>query len=436
MTADKKTRPSVLGSLILDAAYLTAGVPVLAAGLLRGRLGRVWDHLRRRAFDAVPERPTGRPALWLHGVSVGEVLSARRLLEKIVEDFPAWDIVVSSSTRLGHEAARRDFAKHTVISFPLDLGFLVRRALRRLRPDVVVIVEHDLWPNFLRSTIARGLPVVVVNARLSRRSLRGYRRLSRLYRWPPRELAAICVQDDASARSFQELGFSPEKIHVTGNLKFDNPPPPAAEGFRRQLGFDDGDWVLVAGSTHEGEEEAVLDTFGRIRRSDSRAFLILVPRRIERTSEVAELVRSRGLSLGLWSEGPRRGPDVLLVDTVGELPRICAVGDVVFVGGSLVPVGGHNVIEPAALGRPVLVGPHYHNARSVVETFLERDALVVVQDAGHLARAVAELKEDPEAARQLGERAAKTVEENVGGVEKTLSVLRGFLEGTSPRNPL
>ena len=198
-------------TLLFDTLYFAAGIPALFVSLLRGRVARTWDHLRRRALANVPERRGDGPCLWLHGVSVGEVLSARRLVECIEDGFPDWDVVISSSTRLGVEAASREFSGHTVFSYPLDIGYLVRSAFRRLRPDVIIIVEHDLWPNFLRHAISLDVPVALVNARLSPRSLRGYRRLSRIYTWPPRELASLCVQDELSAQGFRKLGFAADR---------------------------------------------------------------------------------------------------------------------------------------------------------------------------------------------------------------------------------
>jgi len=416
-------------TLTLDVGYIVLALVASVVGLFRGRFAGMWDHLKRRGCAEIPLREGDRPCVWLHGVSVGEVLSARELVQKIAAEFPRWDIVVSSSTRLGVEAARSHYSERIVVSYPLDLSYCVRRAFRQLRPDLIVVVEHDLWPNFLRHAAARGTPVILANARLSPKSLRGCRFLSRVYPWPPRELAAILVQDEASARGFIELGYSEDDVDVVGNLKFDNPPPPQAEGLRAELQFEADDWVLVAGSTHEGEEVAALDALAELRRRDRRTFLILVPRRIERTDEIASLVAAKGFSHSLWSEERQRGPDVLLVDTIGALARISAVGDVVFVGGTLAPVGGHNVIEPAAFGRPIVIGPHYRNARSVVQSFVDGEGLLVVPNADEFVKTVVALKENPERAGELGRNAARTVRENAGAAERVLKRMKEFLQG-------
>lgn len=421
-------RPGPILTATLDAAYVAGGIAAGLVGLLRGRAAHLRDHLTRRGIAAPPAREGDAPCVWIHGVSVGEVTAASSLVDRLAAQRPDLDVVVSSSTRLGFEAARQRHPDRVVISAPLDIGALVRRSLLRIRPDLIVIVEHDLWPNFLRHARAAEIPVAVVNARMSARSFRGYRRLSRVFPWPPRDLAAVCVQDEESRERFVRLGFPAERLELTGNLKFDTPPPDGTEGVREELGYAPQDWILVAASTHEGEEEAVLDVLVRLRRLDPSARLIVAPRRIERADRVAERIRARGLSLRRRSEpagsvGSTELPDVLLLDTLGELARICAAGSAVFVGGSLVDVGGHSVIEPASLGRAVLIGPHHQNTRSVVRDFLERDAILVVDGTEQLADAVLELRRDPARTRRLGANAARAVAESLGAVERTLERL-------------
>ena len=420
-----------LANAIFDAAAIAAAAATAVGGLLRGRRGRVRDHVRRRGLQPIPERPGDRPCLWVHGVSVGEVLAARRLVERFSAVHPDWDVVVSVSTRLGLEAARSAYPDHLVVSYPLDLSGRVRQAFDRLRPDLIAIVEHDLWPNFLRAASGRGVPVVLINARLSERSAARYRAVARVLSWPPGELAAICAQDEASGGRFAELGVPRERIAVTGNLKFDNPPPAGADGLRAALGFTDADWLLVAGSTHEGEDEMALEALRAIRESDEDAFLILAPRRTERIDQVARLIDKSGFSHERWSAKPQRGADVLLVDTMGELARICGMGNVVFVGGTIAPIGGHSVIEPASLGRPIVIGPHYHKARRVVDDFRTRDAIEVADTpAGVIAR-IRALKANPERARELGARARRAVDQSLGATDRTLEVLERHMPATA-----
>jgi len=422
-------------SFWLDIIYGGGAVASLAGGLLRGRPGKPWDHIKRRAlaFDP-PAREHLRPALWLHGVSVGEVLASRNLLSRFAEAHPDWDLIISSSTLLGHDAAARTWPDRTVIRFPLDFTRTVDRAFRRLAPALIVVIEHDLWPNFLRRASRDRIPVVLANARLSERSFRRYERLSRVLSWPPRDLAAICSEDEESARRFRALGFEPSRVHVTGNLKFDNPAPPGAHGLRSELGYGGEDWLFLAASTHPGEEEAAIDAWKPVRDLDANARLILAPRRIERVGEVERLATSRGLRVARWSTFAGRGDeDVVLVDTIGDLAKLTALGDVVFVGGSLVPVGGHSVIEPASLGRAILIGPHHENARAVVRRFAERDALRVIRDAEDLARSVIDLYRDREQARELGRRAAEVVESSLGATERTLARIEAVLAERAPK---
>jgi 3-deoxy-D-manno-octulosonic-acid transferase len=426
-------RLASLQPALFDAFYLGGSLLALPYLLALGRGRRVAEHVRRRVRD-VPVRVGRRPCLWVHGVSVGEVLSARSFLERFSLEFPDWEIAVSTTTRAGLEAARRRYDGLRVFSYPFDVSFAVRRAFDRIRPDLVVIVEHELWPNFLARAAQLDVPVALTNGRLSSRSLRGYRVLSRLIRWPPRAIELYCVEDEISAARFRALGVDPRRIRVTGNFKFDNVPP-VAPGIRESLGFTREHWVFVAASIHDGEEMPVLDAFAAVRRRNPAARLVLAPRRLERLERVLRAVEQRGLRVARWSairaRAADRRADAVLVDTFGDLPGLTAAGDVVFVGGSLVPFGGHNVIEPASLGRPVVVGPHHHNFRHVVSRFLARDALVVARDAADLADKVRGLERRPAAARAMARRALETIAGERGASERTVEALRPLVESAA-----
>jgi 3-deoxy-D-manno-octulosonic-acid transferase len=438
---------------LLDSVYLgllACTVPYL---WIRGKGRQVRDHIPRR-FRDIPARPGGKPCLWVHGVSVGELLSVRKLLARFGQEFPGWEVVLSTTTRSGLDAARVHYPTAPVISYPFDFSYLVKRAFDRIRPDLILIVEHELWPNFLWQAQARHVPVAMVNARLSERSLRGYRWLSRVDTWPPPGIVAICTQDEVSAAAFRRLGVAEESIRVTGNLKFDNVPA-LQDGIREELGLNGAEWVLVAASTHRGEEDALLESFAALRGEDARSRLIIAPRRIERAGELARLIEERGFRSLRWSalareaggnggashDGNGNGSpadarwngqgEVLLVDTVGDLDRLQAAGDVVFVGGSLVPFGGHNVIAPAGIGRPVVIGPHYQNFRHAVSLLLEREALLVAEDARDLAAKLRELKRDPRRAGGMGRRAVEAVADHAGASERTLEVLRPLIESSA-----
>ncbi len=407
----------------LDAVYSVAGITTLLVGSLRGGFAKAWDHVRRRVLHPIPVRSSDRPCLWVHGVSVGEVLAARSLVQRWEAAHPDWDVVVSASTRLGLEAAQRAYPGALVVSYPFDFSWRVRAAFRQLRPDLIVVVEHDLWPGFLSAARTRNVPVVLVNARLSDHSSRRLRRLAPIVRWPPRSIVRIATQEEDSAIRFRDLGFPPGDVVATGNLKFHTPAPPESGRVRADLGLTDDAFVLLASSTHHPEEEAVLDAFARLREADDSAVLIMAPRRIERTEEVESRIAKRGWSLVRWSACPAPDADVILVDTIGDLARITGAADVVFVGGSLAPVGGHSVIEPASYGKPAIIGPHVFNARSVVREFLDRDALVQVDSAEALAAEVVRLHASGDAARAMGTAARDVVEENRGATERVLGIL-------------
>jgi len=449
-----KAHPLLLDSLYIGGLFFA--VPYLVA-VGKGR--RVIEHFREQV-RAVPPREGNRHCVWVHGVSVGEILSARDFLSKFCKEFPDWEVVLSTTTRAGLEAGRRHYPGTRVISYPFDLSHLVRRAFERIRPDAVIIIEHELWPNFLWHAQARGAPVAIINGRLSERSLKGYQRLSRLVAWPPPGVVSFCVEDEVSAEGFRRLGVAPERIRVTGNLKFDNTPHPLPQ-VREELGLKGTDWVLLGASTHKGEEDMLLDSFEPVHHEDNQARLIIVPRHVERADNLVDHMRRRGFEVLRWSHcasqpvpgtvstppAPSAGaawprlvpwsnnghPEVLLVDTVGDLDRILPAADVVFVGGSMVPFGGHNVIAPAGIGRPVVIGPHYKSFSSVVSAFLSRDALLVAKDGGDLARKLQELKRDPARAEGIGRRACETVQERAGASERTLEVLRPLFRSIEAR---
>lgn len=451
-SSDSPSENSRLRPLILDSVYiggLCLAIPYL---LLSGKRSRVFDHIPRRSKD-LPARLGNKRCLWVHGVSVGEILSARHFLARFAEEFPDWEIVLSTTTRAGLEMGRRYYPDVQVVSYPFDVSCLVKRAFDRIRPDLVLIVEHELWPNFLWHAHSRRVPVAIVNGRMSERSLRGYKWLSRFATWPPPGIVSICVEDSVSADGFRRLGVAPERIHVTGNFKFDNTAHGVLGG-REELGLNGSDWVLVGASTHRGEEDMLLDSFAALYREDKRSRLVIAPRHVDRIDEITALIRRRGFDVLRWSHlarngngaaagnhkggEPRQGSprlwqqkgrgEVLLVDTMGDLDRISAAGDVVFVGGSLVPFGGHNVISPAGTGCSVVIGPHHANFRSVVSAFLDHDALLVATDAEDLSRKILELKRDPDRARGMARRASQTVALHAGASDRTLDVLQPLIQ--------
>lgn len=370
--------------------------------------------------------------LWLHAVSVGEVGVAATLARSLPAEL---SLVVTTVTPTGQERARSSFAGRGAVAYlPFDLGFAVGRFWRRFRPRALVLVEGDYWPLVLRTARRRGLPVAVVNGRVGDR---GWRRMRR-FAWAVRRLLAqvdrFGVQTETDRRRLLEMGVSPQKVVVTGNLKYDAPDPPRQEELEALVtGLAAGRPVLVAGSTMEGEEEAVAAAFTAAGGGET-ALLVVAPRHPERWEEVARLlawaglepVRRSRLDGGGTGVVPAR-PAVLLLDSLGELAGLYRLAAAAFVGGTLTPTGGHNPLEPARFGVPIAVGPSMDNFRDMARQFDDAGAWRRVADAGELGRAWGEWLADPAGAREQGRRAAALVEANRGATERTLELLAPLL---------
>ncbi|RTR05623.1 lipid IV(A) 3-deoxy-D-manno-octulosonic acid transferase [Halomonas nitroreducens] len=394
---------------------------------------------RAERLGAIPAAPSGSRTLWLHCASVGEVQAARPLIEALRRRYPRHRLVITTMTATGAErslalvekaAERGDGGEVSHHFVPLDFPGAARRFVERLAPDLAIFFETELWPNLLAACDRRGVPVAVVNGRLSPRAFRRYRRLGRLMAEALSHVAWLGAKSAADAERFQALGMAPDAIRVTGSLKFDLAPDEAAcevsERLRRDLGERP---VWVAGSTHPGEEQAVLEAHARLCESRPGALLILVPRHPQRFAAVAELCAARGLVTARRSadEAVTAETAVYLGDTMGELAAFYGAADLAFVGGSLVPVGGHNLLEPAARGVPVLTGPALANFEDVAEALREREALVEVADAAALAEALQALFADAPARERLAAAGQAVVEANRGALARTLAGLEHLL---------
>lgn len=401
--------------------------PSYRRGLLE-RMGRV-----RRT-------ESGKPVVWIHGVSVGEVKAAGTLIEALRKEYPDWELVLSSTTPTGHSLARELHPDLRVIYFPLDFGVFPRRALDRIRPSCVLLVELEIWPNFLQGAHKSGIPVAVVNGRMSGRSFRGYRMVRAVI--PQFTLVdRFCVQDDTYRQRLLALDVHPERISVTGNMKYDTVaskrPTAQAADLRKWLSPDDR-LVLVGGSTHGDEEEGLARIAERLPAAVGRPVrLVLAPRHPERSAEVRERVTALGLRCANWSSlrsprPPLADGEIVLVDTIGQLENFYGACDIAFVGGSLVPRGGQNMLEPAALGKAVIFGPHVDNFRKDVDLLCLKDAAVQVQSWDHLESELVSLCASPDRRRELGERAVAVIGANKGSTERTLAVLRPLLDRLIP----
>lgn len=378
---------------------------------------------------------TNRNILWVHAVSVGEANLAAKLVAALEARLPNVKMVVSATTSTGMARLREQLPPHVEkIYYPVDRRKYVQRAHNIIHPEAVILVEAELWPNFLWQARRRDTPVFLVNARISERSFRRYRRFGFLFRRFFAQLAGVCAQSERDAARLVELGCRPEAVHVVGSLKFDPPPPAAArpvdvEKILRHLGVPPGAPVLVAGSTHEGEEAALADISKRLKARHPDLFLVLVPRHQERARRVGHQLERRRVRFVFRSEFSfshdyaTRRPDCLVVNSTGELRFFYEHASLVFVGKSLLGQGGQNPIEPAALGLPVLVGPNMQNFPDVLPKFLEAEAIVQVADAAGLERALDDLLGDPARREALGRRAREVVACNGGALERTVELL-------------
>ena len=398
--------------LSLYNAVLHAG---LLLGLLAWPLGFIFrrDRYRglRERFTAYPPELVaalaGSRPIWIHAASVGEVRSAAPLVRRIRMEWPDRKLLVSTVTVTGRQTVREALPDVDGVTYlPLDLPWLVSRSLRRLRPELIILLETEIWPNFIRVAHRLRIPTVVLSGRLSPRGARMYKRFRKLFRPVLDEVSGFGMQDDENAGRVLRLGVDPLKVTVTGSLKYAAPEPgPFPEP--PDVGKGRGP-VVVAGSTHRGEEEIFLGILPELCSLYPGLLMILAPRHPERFGEVERLLRERKLRYLKRSEmsGPQSGDyGVLLLDTLGDLPRYYGCADVAFVGGSLVPAGGHNLIEPARWGKPVLFGPHRSNIAETARELLEQGGGVEVRDRQDLLREVVDLLSDRARASAMGRRA-------------------------------
>jgi 3-deoxy-D-manno-octulosonic-acid transferase len=402
------------------------------AGSLRQRMGWLPDELRS----------DGRETIWVHAVSVGEFLAARRLIDALLREFPASRVVVSTTTLTGNRLARgqSQTGPSNVFYFPFDWLFTVRRALDCIKPRAVIVIETELWPNFLRECRRRGVVTALVNGRISERSFGRYRRVRGFITGVLNNITVMIMQSAADSARALDLGAEQGKVRFCGNLKYDlelfEKSPAAAGGFARAL--DSFGHLIVAGSTAPGEEAILLSALRAVRQKDGLqdATLLIAPRHPERFDEVASLVERSGFKLLRRSHAGAESicgnqVDVVLLDSIGELACVYSQAGVVFVGGSLVPHGGHNVIEPAASARAIVVGPHTSNFRQIISEFLNAGALIQItegeESATALAGVLSRLLIDREAARAMGERALALLKDSRGATDCSIRIIKQVL---------
>jgi len=417
----------------LLALVLILGSPYWLYQMLRHGKYRTGLHERLGGIPARLDK-IAQPTIWIHAVSVGEVLAVSELVRQLRTELPQYRILISTTTDTGQRLARQRFGDENVFYFPLDFAFAVRRWLRALRPELVVIAETELWPNFLRSARDANARIAIVNARISDRSFKGYRRWKSLIASVLQIPDLFLAQTDQDAQRLREIGAPKDRVITTGNLKYDVPLPstPAiVDELRRAL--SGAGPVLVCGSTVEGEETLLLGAFTNILANHAGAVMLLAPRHPQRFDDVESLLREIKIPFwrrSKWAGGPIRG-GVLLVDSVGELSALYALADIAFVGGSLVPRGGHNIIEPAQHGVSIIVGNHTENFRDIVGLFQSRDAVRVVGPAELPLMFMQLIANDAERCA-LGQRALEMLERQRGATQRTLAQLKKLLDGNKP----
>jgi len=394
-------------------------------GLLK-RLGRVKAGLRG-----------GRPVIWLHAVSVGEVLAVSRLVGELDRAFPGHRLVISTTTRTGQELARQRFGAERVFYCPLDLPWAVRAYLNALQPKLLILAETEFWPNLLSGCFRRKIPVAVVNARISDRSWPRYRMLRGLWRVFLGRIERVLAQSETDAERLVAIGCRAARVTVGGNLKFDVRAAEEAEATRELRERAQGLRLVVAGSTLEGEEAALLQAWPRLLEADPKLAMVLAPRHPERFAAVAGLLERSGVTWSRRSDwrlkaegspGGLRAGQIVLLDTIGELASVYSLAAVAFVGGSVVPAGGHNPLEPAQFGVAIVMGPHYANFRSITEDLLAHDALRIAAE-GELAGALTGLLGDTAAAEAMGARARQVFETQAGATARCVEAIGELLGG-------
>jgi 3-deoxy-D-manno-octulosonic-acid transferase len=404
-------------------------------GSLRQRLG----------YLPVSVNVDGDESIWIHAVSVGEALTARALAADLKERYPRLRLYLSTTTMTGQEVARRSLQHvDAVFYFPFDWSFIVRRTLDLVKPRLFIMMETEIWPNLLRECRTREIRTLLINGRISSRSYPRYKLIRSFFKRVLRDVDRFCMQSDESARRLIDLGADPARVTVTGSLKFDSLEVPrvTAHGRPRErvlrfFAISPNRVVIVAGSTLRGEEAAVIRAFERVRTLAPGALLVLAPRHTERFGEAEHLARDAGLNVVRRSDLPidaEPRADVVVLDTLGELAQLYQIATAVFVGGSLVDQGGHNILEPAIFGKPVVFGPYMQNFKDIAEAFVANGAAVQVASDRELETALLALATDPVRRARLGAAARALVEANRGAKDKTLAVIAELLPHGGPGN--
>jgi len=427
---------------VLSTILLIAVSPYLLYQAIRHR--KYVGSLRQRlGFLPLSFNVDGDASIWIHAVSVGETLTTRALLTELKARFPNLKIFLSTTTMTGQQVAGKLSDVDGVFYFPYDWSFTVKRTLDIVKPRLFLMMETEIWPNLLRECREQGVHTVLVNGRVSPRSYARYRRIRPLFRRVLQDVDRFCMQSEESARRMIDLGAARDRVTVTGSLKFDSldwpgvgPHGQSRDRVLRFFRISDQRPVVIAASTLRGEDAAALSAFRRVKATWPNALLIIAPRHPERFGEVTRLVAEEGFSVRRRTELPvdaEPHSDVIILDTIGELARLYQIATVVFVGGSLVDAGGHNILEPAMFGKPIVFGPHMQNFAEIADVFLSHSAAMQVRGTRELEDAMVELLGDSIRRERLGAAARALVEANRGAKARTIAVIEQLLPSNEPR---
>lgn len=425
---------------LYDLVLLASACFLIPYYLVRGvRRGKVRRGIRERLgfyTSSQLSAVNGKKCIWVHAVSVGETRAAIPLLKVLKEVYPGHRLVLTNVTETGHHIAKALPDPDLCLFFPFDLSWVVRRVLRQVKPEAIVIVETEIWPNFIHQAKLMGIPVTLVNGRISDRSFPRYRLAHRLVAPILEQISLFCMQTELDAARIIAMGARPDRVSVSGNLKFDMqadiPDDLEQKKLRQIFRLPEQTTVWVAGSTHSGEEETIAGIYQELVAEGANLFLILVPRHPERCRAIHDMLASKGLTSFLRSsvdrlEGPMASGDVLLVDSLGEMLKFYALADLIFVGGSLMPIGGHNVLEASLLKKPVLFGSYMHNFKEISRLLQAAGGGLMVSDRQSLLSALRVLLDHPERRSAMGMAGYQLLQKNVGATDRTLAVITEVL---------
>jgi len=418
--------------IIYDLIFLIVAIMYLPVYLFRRKFHQgFWQRLGFLPKDLKLDRP-----IWIHAVSVGEVMAVKGLIGELRKAYLDKQFVISTVTPTGNKIAQGIAQKGDFVTYlPLDFSLIVRRTLNKIKPSLFIIAETEIWPNLLSYLYKRNIPVVVVNGRISDSSFKGYLLIKFLLRPILNRVTLFCVQSDRDAQRLIGLGVSGDKINITGNMKFDFKDYTDLKkdytDYRLKLGLNPKEKLLVMGSTHPGEEEIILKVYKDLLKDYSSLRLLIAPRHPERTKDIEKLIIKYNFQSLRISQVDLRPVTcdlrpIFILDTVGQLVNYYAISDIVFVGGSLVKKGGHNILEPASLGRPVLFGPHMFNFRDIAELFLKNQAAILVHNQKELREKIKDLLSNPSLATQFCQRAKELILENQGATQKNVGLIKNL----------